>query len=145
MAHPALFLALALVSFLSTPLVSAQEYHDNSLRRKETMDSLLQSLLEGRAQSPQEAPSLSKHRFGMAASALERGSERRAELSAPLAHPSPPRAQILPSLHLMRVTGAQASLASAQESDSARSREALGKKYEYVRELRRQFEQAKNE
>lgn len=136
MAHPALFFALALAAFLSTPLASAQEDHDSYLHRRETMDSLLQSLLEGKMQARDHhaLPALSKHSM-----------KARPELNAaPLAHPSPPKAQILPSLHLMKVTGAQASLASAQESDSAPSREALGKKYDYVRELRRQFEEIKN-
>jgi hypothetical protein len=132
MAHPVVFLALALVTFLSTPLVSGHEDSEHSMRRRETMDSLLQSLLESKARSRDTEADLR---------ALP--SSRKWPVSAPLAHQAPQRAQISPSFQLLRVTGAKANLGE-ESSDSGRNAEALSKKFEYVRELRRQFEERQN-
>jgi hypothetical protein len=151
-----LVLAAFLAALLAMPRVGAQESHELRRQRREIIDSLLKSTFErtlGSREDPDAPP------------ALPAFSKRRDRpLSAPLAHPTAPTSD---SFHLLRVTGAKASLGAQPSADAedfagqaseavggryglleelkersaARAAsEALGKKYEFLRELKREFE-----
>jgi hypothetical protein len=140
---------LALTSWMATPIVKAQEEegirhahqplvqedleHLSRMQRKKTVESLLRTLFESKMHSkdpdadPRMNPTLSN---------------RHAQpvfVSAPLAHPKAP---ISPSFHLLKVTGAQATLGSASKGkriEPLDAAEMLSKKYEYVKTLQKEF------
>lgn len=130
-------LCIAIAALTSTRLVSAQE----SMDRKETMDLLLKSLFESKNSDPNSGANL-----------RVRPAYSRRIISAPLAHPSPPlqKGAISPSFHLLKVTGAKASvngiprgseydLNQEWKPDVDAAAQALHEKYDYIHNLRREF------
>lgn len=161
MEQSAWLVALALM-FMAQYLVLPVTAQTRDPEHREAMDSLLKAMFEAKMRS-READS--DH---LALPAFSKRPER--VLSAPLAHPKPPTSDssrlnldaplsrptsdassrlnldaARPSFHLLKVTGAQASLGSTGQSDSAPSAAEAGKRYEYLRELRRQFEDKQDE
>lgn len=155
MVNPSYFVALALAMACTTRLVSAEEDHESRMQRREAINSILGSLFESKMASRRAESDL------RALPAFSKKHDR--SFSAPLAHP---RAPISPSFHLLKVTGAKTNVGT-DSSDSAlnykvrsddsdfdagvplqsrarpdvlQASEALSKKYQYVEELRKQFE-----
>lgn len=138
MVKPSYFVALAIAMACSTRLVSAEEDHESRMQRREAINSILGSLFESKMASRQSEPDL------RALPAFSKRHDR--TFSAPLAHP---RAPISPSFHLLKVTGAKTNVGRGASDSELRSREipdaseaaeALSKKYKYVDELRKQFQ-----
>lgn len=128
MAQVTWILLTALFAFLRVPLAHAQ-HGASPGQHKEAFDSLLQSLFDLKIQA-KDREDLSLP----AARRLELPAFSK-KLSAPLAHPKAP---ISNSYQLLRVTGAQAALAAGQ--NDADFKPDAAKKYEYLHELRREFE-----
>lgn len=148
MVNPSYFVALALALACSTRLVSAEEDHESRMQRREAINSILGSLFESKMASRQyesdlrALPAFSKRHDRSISAPLARDRS----ISAPLAHP---RAPISPSFHLLKVTGAKTNvgrsasdseLRSRESPDASEAAEALSRKYQYVEELRKQFQ-----
>lgn len=137
-------LAVAICLFLAIvqqiPTAAAEH------RASERVSSLLQSMLDqkyhGNFLEEEAAPIHSQAHLArsMEPQPPARMAKRDGKFSGPL------REQVLNSLHLLRVTGAKASLETEQQSDNEflSGRAGVGrmpKKYEFVQDLKREFQQ----
>jgi hypothetical protein len=126
-------LAVAICLFIAIaqqiPTVSADRVHSDRVRL------LLQSMLDQGNQPPTsfESPALNSQ------APARVHPKREGKFQGPL------KEQLLNSLHLLRVTGAKTSLDTEQsDNDFLNGKTAVGripKKYDYVQDLRREFQQ----
>lgn len=133
-------LAIALCIFLAVvqhfPTVSAEH------RASERVSSLLQSMLDQRDQPiVQQEHARAQNRLAHGMNMPAKAHRKEGRFSGPL------REQVLNSLHLLRVTGAKASLDTEQrDNEFLNGNSGVGripKKYDYVQELKREFQNPK--